>query len=652
MDVRKILEYKSKSHKKLIKHLKSKILMSDTALSKYFDFWQDADDRCRFYTQPDEITAKVENKIEVVIPMSFLAVMVKLGILQSIFFSNRPAFQIDGRKPEDVRPAKLMESLIDYQITRPENRGYYNFYIWFQDALKYGCGINYLYWAEDEGKVVTKKELKTPFGFNIQFPKTVERMKTYEGNRMENIDPYGFLPDPRVSLKDFQKGEFCGRRGIAFKHEIRQRERDGEYFNTEFVKPIIEYYHTVPKERPIRTGGSHPDVFQNEASGLLGTETRGDYVGYADMYIKIIPSDYGLGDGDDLEVWHFVKTDNDVIINAEPHTFDTFPFGILETFSDGYSLISPGEPAYLKEMEDFATWLITSRKENVKKAINDIFVYDPRMIDESTLGFNQPGLRIKINPAFAGRGIESAIKQFTVMDVTVQHLQDIKFLLSIFEMITGVSSVMLGSVTQTGRKSATEIRGATQLATMRVKTLSELYSAQGVIPLLKQMVMNNQALMSEETYVKIVGKLAANVLGQGVGSVIKVSPQEIIGNYDFPPIDGTLPLDRNSTAQILFQVFGLISQNQMLMQKYNIDEVFKDMLFYMGIKNIEDYQNQPQGMGMGEMGTMPMMPGMGEEGGMNMNMRLRAVPDNEVASEREKGNLVSLEDALGGGATY
>ena len=86
-------------------------------------------------------------------------------------------------------------------------------YIWLLDMGKYGEGIIGMFWEEQESIIseiveVDQKFLgRIPTGRKVK--KKVERLVPgYVGNKIYNIRPFDFHPDPRVPLARFQEGEF------------------------------------------------------------------------------------------------------------------------------------------------------------------------------------------------------------------------------------------------------------------------------------------------------------------------------------------------------------------------------------------------------------------------------------------------------------
>jgi hypothetical protein len=114
-------------------------------------------------------------------------------------------------------------------------------YVWLMDKAKYGFGVVCHYWTE-EIQTVSKIELvqKTWGPFSIpgtERPKVVTTdVRSYAGNKLFNVRPFDFLPDPRVSLVNFQNGEFCGRRITLSMADLKKRAAREEFFNIDKVE--------------------------------------------------------------------------------------------------------------------------------------------------------------------------------------------------------------------------------------------------------------------------------------------------------------------------------------------------------------------------------------------------------------------------------
>jgi hypothetical protein len=65
----------------------------------------------------------------------------------------------------------------------------------------------------------------------------------YSGNKVYNVNPFDFWRDPRVTLKNFQQGEFCFTLKRLLWNDILRREAAGYYTNLDGLKQHATWRH-------------------------------------------------------------------------------------------------------------------------------------------------------------------------------------------------------------------------------------------------------------------------------------------------------------------------------------------------------------------------------------------------------------------------
>jgi hypothetical protein len=80
------------------------------------------------------------------------------------------------------------------------------------------------------------------FGLNLGSTKTKTTTEAllYEGNTLDNIDPYRYLPDPNYGITDLQRGDFVGWTETVSYSDLLTRERNerGNVFNVKYLKGL------------------------------------------------------------------------------------------------------------------------------------------------------------------------------------------------------------------------------------------------------------------------------------------------------------------------------------------------------------------------------------------------------------------------------
>ena len=184
--------------------------------------WRDAENRSQAYlpertvdalrrTQERELGKPTYTTIQ--IPYSYAILMASHTYWTTVFLSRSPILQFSGRHGETEQKVQAVEALMDYQMQVGEML--VPLYLWLHDVGKYGVGILGVHWDEEVARVAEIVEVEEkllgmfPTGRKHR-EKVTRTIPGYSGNKIFNIRPLDFFPDPRVSHKNFQKGEFCG----------------------------------------------------------------------------------------------------------------------------------------------------------------------------------------------------------------------------------------------------------------------------------------------------------------------------------------------------------------------------------------------------------------------------------------------------------
>src|SRR5690606_6492409 len=101
----------------------------------------------------------------------------------------------------------------------------------FRDGYVYGIAPVTVTWERKFGK--RRRRVDDGFFSSLRnlFVKTGERAEVqetliYEGNRLHNIDPYRYLPDPNAPAGDMRKAGYAGWIEDTTVHQLLLREKD------------------------------------------------------------------------------------------------------------------------------------------------------------------------------------------------------------------------------------------------------------------------------------------------------------------------------------------------------------------------------------------------------------------------------------------
>jgi len=603
----------SKLHEDLVAKLSSRITLAQRVQSNRHFKWQRAEDLVSAYIPESEADAVRRNKREVtgepryttiMLPYTYALLMSAHTYWTSVFFSRDPIHQYKGQHGEGEMQVQALEALTAYQVEVGEHLAPY--YIWLYDAGKYGLGVLGHYWCEEtihygeiaEFEIEGKRQL---------FQATHE-VPGYKGNRVYNISPYDFLPDPRVPISRFQSGEFCALIKRLGWYDVLQREADGYFMNIKEVKEHI----TADKNATVGSSNlERPDFTQSFLNDTKEDKTPAGVVVF-EVYVTLIPKDWGLGDSRYPQKWCFsITEDLGLIIGATPlgYIHNKFPIDVLEPEVEGYAIYNRGIPEIMESVQNTMDWLLNTHFFNVRASMNNQFIVDPsKLVIKDVANSGKPGFIWRLRPEAYGADISKMFMQVPVHDVTTQHMQDIQAMLGVGERTLGINDQIMGVLSGGGRKTATEVRTSTGFGVNRQKTVTEYLSAHGFSSFARRLLQNSQQFYDGSMKLRIVGDLAT----MAGPSFIDVTPEAISGQYSVVPVDGTLPIDRMAQANLWKELLiGAQRLPPQIMMQYDFGKIFAWMASLGGLKNIQQ-------------------------------MKVQVMPNDVLAQQAQAGNVVPL----------
>ena len=624
------LKYGTKKHNEIRDALRNRKLKADHTIQKKSTVFSDDEEAFRAYMRTTDADALRKNKREagkpqfttLEIPMSYAILMAWHTYLSSVFLSRSPIIQLAGRHGESEMQIQAMEAVMDYQTQTGGHLVPY--YIWLMDAGKYGAGVVGSYWDEESIQISEiVEEPVTYLGFPIpgkfRKVKKTKRVKGYSGNKIFNVRPQDFFFDSRVSLANFQDGEFCGRNADLGWNNVIRREASGQYYNIpELRRHKNKSGKSARNVQGYRDTGSEqlelPDAVTGDNIILTDELKSPEFVSLVEMHVELIPKDWGLGESTYPEKWVFTLAEDEVIIESQPYDalHGKFPYAAIEYEIEGYGLQKRGLLEIIQPLQDAMSWLMNTHFYNVRNVLNGQFIADPTRITIKDFKSAEGGRIIRLKPAAYGQDIRTMFQQIQTVDVTQGHLRDSQVLSELIQRVSGVTDNIMGAVNPGGRKSATEIRSSNAAGANRLKTQAEYFSAMGWAPLSQQLIQNTQQRYDGEMKFKIAGDLADNA-GE---RFMNVDPNMITGFYDFVPVDGTLPVDRLAQVTMWTQLLGQMRQFPQILEEYDMGGIFSWVAQLGGLKNIKRFK---------------------------LNVR----PDQEVLRDLQAGNLVGVGDVRG-----
>lgn len=615
----------NKLHKKLIAMVASRIRMAEKAHGNRHDQWRKAEETTLAYLPEQEADAVrragrdnrgIQTYTTIQLPYSYALLMSAHTYWTSVFFARDPVHQFSGRHGESEMQVQALEALIGYQVEVGEMMGPY--YIWLYDSGKYGVGILGQYWDKEKihyGQIV---EMRSTDGTSGIYQATQE-VDGYQGNKVYNVSPYDFMHDPRVPIGQFQRGEFCCSRRRMGWSDILRRQDQGYFMNVDEIKKHVT-------DKSSSDGSSKLERPQFTLSDLddydLGTNKDSKHPAGAvfwEFYVELIPSEWGVGDTKFPQKWCFTITEDlELLVGATPlgYMHGRFPFDILETEIEGYGTHNRGIPEIMEPLQKTMDWLINSHFYNVRASMNNQFIVDPSKLVIKDVQNTGPGFLWRLRPEAYGADITKLFHQVTVQDMTRGNMGDLTSMIQIGERTLGINDQIMGALSSSGRKTATEVRTSTGFGVNRLKTVSEYMSATGFAPHSQKLVQSSQQYYDVQGKLRIVGDLILDA-GQ---KFIDVGPEEIAGFYSFVPVDGVLPIDRMAQANLWKEIFaGLRMMPPQIAQGYDWPKMFGWMATLGGLKNIHRF-------------------------------KIQVMPDQILQQQADRGNVVPMIPPKSGGS--
>ncbi len=593
----------SKKYEDVRKAVMSRYDLSKREMQEAHKRWQKAEEQHMLYvplSEEDKLSKQKREQegedsfVQLVVPYSYAMVMTAHTYLSTVFLSRQPVLQFMGRHGESEQSIQAVETIMAYQTEVGQHLVPY--YLWLLDPRKYGIGIMGVYWEKETITRSFYEEVQEEVAGVVVEGKTTRQKKVqqttgYDGARLYNVRPWDFFPDPRVPISNLQKGEFCGCVSEVGWNTIVRRAKQGYYFNLETLQKTMRTRSERDKGFERGDAIKVPDAFAEGQNMDEAVHNMG-FVQLLEMYVDLIPKDWGLGNTDWPEKWVFTVANysdsSGVLIGAQPmgEAHDKFPYFILQDEVDGYNLMNRSMYDRLEPMQRVMDWLVNTHFFNIRRSLNDMILADPSRVMIGDFLKPGPGKFVRAKPAAYGTDVRTAVHQFQVNSVTNQHLADTKLIADLMQRCEGINDNVMGTLAP-GRRTATESRQANTLSINRLKTKAEYDSAMGFGPLSQCLVQMTQQHFDKERAFRMVGDQS-----DGAKRFLQVTPEMISGFYDYLPVDGNMPIDRFAQVSLWNQLLAQMAASPQLSMQYDMSRIFAFVAQLAGLRNINQFKTQ------------------------------------------------------------
>lgn len=585
----------NKQHDELVTRLLEYANESAKIISSRFSSWNEMDQLVTAYKYADDDEARLKasdprKPVSIVFPYTYAILETLQSYMMTAFFRD-PLFRYEGYSPDDVLGAILLEQVVNLHCNK--FKVMLNLHTQHRDSFVYGIGPVAPIWkVHSDGK--------------------------FEGNALINIDPYRYLPDPNVGVDSVQDGQYVGWISSSNYVDLLTEEQHSEdMFNVRYLKVLGTKTTAVQSDsnsgRDIRTGSTK------------SSSDRFKPIDEIPMYVKLIPSEWGLGSGEYPEKWFFRLAADSVIITARKAGFDhnKFPVAVSAPDFDGYSATPLSRLEILSGLQGVLDWLFNSHIANVRKAINDMIIYDPYLVNARDLEDPQPGKLVRMRrPAWGQGKIGDSVQQLVVNDITRANIADSNWIVNWMQKIGGTDDATMGSLREGGpeRLTKAEFQGTSSGAVSRLERIARIIGLQSMQDIGEFFAAHTQQMMDDDVYVKIQGSWTDVLLKEYTDSIsrgrMKVSAKQLNINYDVLVRDGSIP--GGNYSEVWMRMFDILAQHPELGKHFDIVSVFKHIARNAGAKNINDFVRRG--------------------GGMQPSM----MPDEQVQQQAQAGNIVPI----------
>jgi hypothetical protein len=504
--------------------------------------------------------------------------------LMKAYFGGADIVSIKGVGAEDEEPAKVMEALVNYQLTKL-NKFFVICYDWIKQAFIENAAAIKCSWARETKRDKTFVEVlaaeqvealkATPGAEVISAEPIPDALDLYKVEfatlrlaknhpTVENISAseLRFSPD----AVDFDKCQFVAHRKIVTVDYIRKLEKEGLYSNVdEVVENLGDVKYTTSEEV------NNPEI--NTHSRNQSHIARKKVTLY-ECYVKVDM------DGDQiLEDW-IITVANNVIIRKEQNPYDRHPFFLLSPVRDPHRIWpKKGIGQFVSEIQSLKTAFLRQIINNT--ALNNDL---PAFVDENKVNIMDVVERRKTIRVSGQPG--QAVSFPPLQPMAPWTMNFLEYLESAKEQATGVTRYNQGLDSNSLNKTATGISIIHESSNQRLELVARILLETALQPFFRFLISLNQRFIDQPQVIRLANK------------PLLIRGDDLQGNFDLE-INAALGVgSKQNEIQYLQMLLGMYPQLMQvgIVQPQNIYNAVKKMLEIMGYKNAGEFITEPQQM--------------------------------------------------------
>lgn len=646
------LHPKSKLHAFLVKQIIDMVSTSHNVLDSSKQEWRKLDKNLCTYVEPDDVDRAVKSKdprkpVNVVIPMLFASQEIFLTYLSSAFLKD-PIHKLYGQGSKDAKvKAILLERVLEKQHAWFKES--LKLLTMFRDAITYGFGIVSPVWRKRKATHPWRQDVDDVVaamlqeaGIDAQYGDVFygnEERVIAEGNELINIDPYQVFLDPRATVNDFQDSQYFGY--IIRDNALNLLREDGDpetgIFNAKYARMLAgrgngtSHWYTETDMRN-ELFGKPLDAAEGDP---VKPETTLDTI---HLFVHIIPKEWGLSDADEPQLWKFALSADRIITECRHVKLwhGMMPAVIAGPNTTGYDISPVSHLSLAYGMQNFSDWLIKSHVDNVRKAINDMIIFNPAVIEPEDMMNPGPGklVRVREHAMLEGQPLSYHVQQLAVQDVTAHNVVEAQSMMTFIQQTLGTNDIMMGDLSNMPeRPTSAGINAAKLSALSRLQLMARKVGQQAMQDLALLESYNTMQFMGEPVAISILGEYESQIRREfGIPKAetdFVVDPQmfwDLDFAFEVRVQDGSLPEqgDIGVMTQILQNMMQIEGAGEDMFGGLDVQRIFLQWARKAGFENVQDFV---------------------QAGG---DVNTQVMPDEQVQQQVQAGNLIPMQQAAGG----
>ncbi len=615
--IKQKLQYTSQTHLGIVKNLVNLISWKNNFTLFNADRWlKNRKIYFNILDNEDELDDKQREKLkqlgDLTIPIGYKVVKTLIDVALEELERRRYYYELLPYTAIDYPKVLFLNILLQNELKKQQ-------YICIlrqilEDSAIYGCGILHIIWGKFYKTGYNEIILEGDPILNIPTKKVIEKNVKfdYEGNVINVINPAMFDFDSSFSILDIDKWRYCIIRSLIGIDDLIDIVKKGEDFiNVDVLEEMSKKEGFSDIILPLLDAG-HPQLSSEEKSDLSLWWGKGRKVLVENIYMKIIPSKFGLSDSSDEEIWMFIVVNRRLIIKASPMTYNHNKFPVVVYTWNGS--LNEKYPAalmdYIEPLQTYINWLLRKYKENVNACVNRMFILNEHNLENpQDFSFDRALAILKIDRSVSRLPgiLDNTVRELNFDLKTASHLNIIPMFIELTRTISGISELYLGTFPR-GRRTRGEIELQAILSSTGIRALlRNMHNWIGyrltniVTSNLRQFLQGNTMIelrKDEFDEVRRLSDIAKNLeyLETLTGRIlINLDVSLIKGEYDFYLGDYLEPSYDSKTITALTDFMKVVGNipllGNMLALLFKWDKIGELLFRIAGSKNPEDFIN-------------------------------------------------------------